>query len=44
MAGKYIVLLCMKRPHFHTPYSEGCFRRNSEESVGLESLHCQEKE
>ena len=28
----------MNRPHFRTPYSEGCFRRNMEESVGLESL------
>ena len=28
----------MNRPHFRTPYSEGCFRRNTEESVGLESL------
>ena len=28
----------MNRPHFHIPHSEGCFRRNTEESVGLESL------
>ena len=28
----------MNRPHFRTPYSEGCFRKNTEESVGLESL------
>ena len=28
----------MNRPHFRTPYSEGCFCRNAEESVGLEFL------
>ena len=28
----------MNRPHFPIPYSESCFRRNMEESVGLESL------